>query len=123
MTTGDKHNGWENYPTWAVNLWLSNDEGLYRQTLEVVHDALVNAADDCPSYWTGVENRRFKTADALKSFVEELAAHEYGPAEASFVVDLVGYALGQVNWHEIADGWLEDAEREIAEAATAGVPS
>ena len=22
------YNGWRNYPTWAVNLWLSNDEGL-----------------------------------------------------------------------------------------------
>lgn len=27
------YNGWKNYPTWCVNLWLSNDEGLYNETL------------------------------------------------------------------------------------------
>jgi hypothetical protein len=31
------YNGWTNYPTWAVNLWLSNDEPLYREAVEIVN--------------------------------------------------------------------------------------
>jgi hypothetical protein len=25
-----RHNGWANYETWCVHLWLSNEEGSYR---------------------------------------------------------------------------------------------
>ena len=33
------YQGWSNYPTWAVNLWLANDEGLYLATLELIESA------------------------------------------------------------------------------------
>ena len=28
------YNGWENYETWNVALWLQNDEGLYNLAME-----------------------------------------------------------------------------------------
>ena len=36
--TDTEYNGWENYETWNVALWIQNDEGLY------------NIASECGSY-------------------------------------------------------------------------
>jgi hypothetical protein len=41
-----KYNGYTNYETWNVCLWISNDEGLY------------NIATDCASYAEFVETMR-----------------------------------------------------------------
>lgn len=50
-----KYNGYTNYQTWNVCLWIGNDEGLY------------NLASDCSDYAEFVENMRevgcMETAD------------------------------------------------------------
>jgi hypothetical protein len=106
MSTEDTtYNGWKNYPTWCVNLWLSNEEPLYLEALARTREIL---EDKHPStdVWTVDESRRFNTADMLKSWVRDELAPDLG---ASFGEDLLGYALDQVDWHEIADSWIEQA--------------
>ena len=34
MDKNTTHNGWSNYQTWNVALWINNDEGLYSMALE-----------------------------------------------------------------------------------------
>lgn len=89
------YSGWRNYPTWCVNLWLSNDEGLYNEALEI---AAASKYDEHP---------RAATADSLKRWVRDDLAPDLG---ASFAADLLGFALDQVDWFEIADAWLEAVE-------------
>jgi hypothetical protein len=92
------YNGWSNYPTWAVNRWLSSDEGLYDATRELVASVVHPENED--------RMARARAAGAIRNFVQDLANQEY--EEASFVQDLLGYALDQVAWFEIADAWLEE---------------
>ena len=111
----DGYNGWKNYPTWCVNLWLSNDEELYRATLELIGDTLVGIANDdnvSSEIWTVEQASRYRVADALKLWVrDELAPDAY--EGASFVADLVGWALDHVDWSEIADAWIETASEQV----------
>jgi hypothetical protein len=91
------YNGWTNYPTWCVNLWLSNDEGLYSYACELATGK------------TGMENARVELADDLRDWVRDELAPDLS---ASFAADLLGYALDQVNWNEIADAWIEQVEEQ-----------
>jgi len=95
MTDDQTYNGWKNYPTWCVNLWLSNDESLYAEAHDRVAWALHDSTDDTV---------RADVADALKTWVREDLAPDLG---ASFAADLLGYALDCIDWHEIADSWIE----------------
>lgn len=92
--TSETYNGWKNYPTWCVNLWLSNDEGLYNETLDRI--ARIPVEMDA--------GLRVDVADTIRAFVVDELAPDLG---ASFAADLLGYALDSVDWLEIADVWLE----------------
>jgi hypothetical protein len=94
-TRDETYNGWSNYPTWCVNLWLSNDEGLYNETLDKARFASRQADPT-----NGL-------AYSLKFWITDELLPDLG---ASFAADLLGYAVGSVDWREIADAWLEDIE-------------
>ncbi len=100
-TKDETYNGWKNYPTWAVNLWLENDEPLYRETLTMAKFARRQAD---PS--NGL-------ASSLRYWVTDELAPDLG---ATFAADLLRYAFGEVDWHEIADAWLENLEEIGPEA-------
>ena len=107
MTHKD-YNGWTNYETWNVKLWMDNDESTchywQEQTDELWKRARKNQA------WPGStrkESAAAQLADTLKSECEENQ-----PEVSGMYADLLGAALSEVNWLEIAENMLEEYQVE-----------
>lgn len=82
----EEYNGWPNYQTWNVHLWLTNDERT---------EAAVRAlAQKAPGL--------YEAAKAVCAFVEM-----YNPIaeEASLYNDLLGNALSHVDWERVAQAF------------------
>ncbi len=94
------YNGWTNYETWAVHLWLTNDEGSYRHwtdRAEVLHGECGDEPDES-------ESALRQLADEIRDAVED----ECTLPTACLASDLLATALGEVNWHEIALAFVDE---------------
>jgi len=96
------YNGWSNYETWCVSLWLLNDEGLYNATRELTETARA----DVEAYGEG--EPAWELRRSLKAFCESFPEVEAVQSQASFVADLFGSAWGEVDWQEIAENLLSE---------------
>ena len=106
-----RYNGWENYPTWAVRLWLDNDEASQERALEMAKQAVHDAKT--PLRFNDMEIERKADgllADHLRVFVQNEEPH----LPASMFSDLLGWAIGQVNWYELAASYIQDATEVTA---------
>jgi hypothetical protein len=100
MTHDEKHNGWTNYETWLVALWLDSYgylEDYRRQT----SDENLNV---------------YQLADRMKQQMEEGVPDEY----SDVYFDLVYAGIQKVNFDEIATKTIDDMEMAATqEEATA----
>lgn len=104
-----KYNGWQNYETWAVKLWLDNDEGTYsywRDRTREIWDASETGGNQFAADQS--QRARIALAEALKDTIQE-EAPDLG---ASMFADLLNAAIGEVDWYELANAFLQDAEIE-----------
>lgn len=101
------HVGSANYATWCIHRWLTTDEALSQQCRELtamVSDAAVHSSLVFDGIWTTAEAARNLLADALRELVGELNPMA---EQATPFADLIDTALGQIDWHEIADEFLQ----------------
>lgn len=93
--SNQSYNGWTNWATWNVNLWLNNDYGLYTAMVELTQEAddVTILADDIQQWVDGWKPEVLVTG---------------------MWSDLITYVLQDVNWLEIAQA-LWEAERDDEE--------
>lgn len=87
----EKYNGWTNYETWAVNLWIGNDEPSYR-------------------YWRAAaratKGSKQTQVISLANQLKDEFAYAKPDLGATVWADLLGAALSEVDWDEIAENLL-----------------
>jgi hypothetical protein len=82
------YNGWTNWETWNVNLWLTNDEGSYAWLMDAAKRAIATDPDDDD------DQERI-----LAAYLQVMVP------DSGFVGDSVSWH--RVNWREIAAAALE----------------
>lgn len=89
------YNGWANYETWLVNLWMDNEQGsqeFFREEAKEIYDK-----ETASEFFTRAECAATRFGDWL------MEHHEDNRPEMPGVYgDLLGGALSAVNWEEIA---------------------
>jgi hypothetical protein len=114
MTDETGYQGWTNYETWAVKLWMDNDAGSYEYWRETTQSVVAECGDKSPNEFADkAQNERIMLAALLKDAHEE-GAEQFMGDQSSVYADLMNAALGSVNWHEIADSLLETHREEQA---------
>lgn len=115
MSATKTYNGWTNYETWGVALVLDNEQSTQEIALEMAREAIANASTDesvRDGIWTAEQAARYRLAADLKHFTEMLCGTEdndWGIVEPSLMArQLLGAALSEVNFDEIAEHYLTD---------------
>lgn len=88
------YNGWTNYETWAVDLWMDNEESAHLHWYEKAERHVEESLGKHDAVGSFAEELKMDTTDALPL---------PGPCLYS---DLLNGALSEVNWVEIAEKWV-----------------
>lgn len=93
------YNGWKNYETWVVNIWMSNDQGGWEYWQEQAQSAWDETKDEDEACRLLAENLK-ESLGAVPEGIEGMHA------------DLLGSALRKVSWDDLAEHLISDVEKD-----------
>ena len=102
-----RYNGWTNYETWTVGLWLDNEEASYRYWRKAAAKCK-DEAGDCSLVWNGEGTINEVAASILAENLKREVNAASPLQHPSMYGDLLSGALAEVNWYQIADHWMSE---------------
>lgn len=105
MENEKTYNGWRNYETWLVALWMDNDQGSYESFRELAREIREIKGREPSKYLSKQEVDIATLADALRDEFDEASPVA---EQSSVYADLMNAALSEVDWHEIAEHLLDE---------------
>jgi hypothetical protein len=93
-----KYDGWTNYETWLVNLWINNEPAWY---------------EDCQSLARRHHGKAWQLGDEIKACLLASLEDLGQWPKTGLVADLLAAAWGEADWTEIAEFWLVDHEETV----------
>ena len=105
MSDDKKYNGWSNYETWNVALWLDNEQSSYQEMHGLADEVWLDAVPSAS--FTKEEQALLTLSDRIKVRIEE----NMPDLGASCYADLLNAAIGEVDWREIAEHYLDDVDK------------
>lgn len=103
------YNGWRNYETWNVALWMDNEEGSQTYWHEKAVEVFDSAIAEKP--FSKEERAKLDLSEIIKGEFEE----EMPDLGASTYADLLNAAMSEVDWYEIASHLIDAAVTEKKE--------
>ena len=96
------YNGWSNYETWLVNLWMDNEPGGKEFIWDWLGEQSVAVQAGNLAYYLEITH---------EEEVEDIC--DYGINVTGFWKDLLNGALRQINWMEVAIHLMEEWEERV----------
>ena len=96
----ETYNGWTNYETWCLNIWIDNDQYLNERKAELVREVTLHYDD----------KQVYELSLLLESMVEELKDNAL---EVGLLSDLLGGAIGKINFYELAEHYINDFNEDF----------
>ncbi len=100
LSFNETYNGWTNYETWCLNIWIDNDQYLNERKAELVREVTLHYDD----------KQVYELSLLLESMVEELKDNAL---EVGLLSDLLGGAIGKINFYELAEHYIEDFNEDF----------